>query len=95
MKEDPWKEKLRGLIGDFVKKEEGIKEVYLFVSCLWGGAGVASDFDLAVKGEEKSIRRLAEFLEESTFPFEVDVVGWEELPEGLREKIQKEGERWL
>ncbi len=96
LREDPWNKKLQELIRNFIdKKGQGLEEIYFFGSRLWGGAGYASDFDLAVKGEGGVIRRLAEYLEESTFPFEVDIVAWEELPEKLRRKIEREGEKWL
>jgi len=95
LREDPWKEKLHRLIQDFVAREGGIEAVYLFGSRAWGRAGYASDFDLAVKGEKRRIRELSEYLEESTFPFEVEVIPWNELPEDWREKIEREGERWI
>ena len=95
LREDPWKEKLRRLIREFVARKKGIEAVYLFGSRAWGRPGYASDFELAVKGESQCIRELSAYLEESTFPFEVEVAAWNELPEEWREKIEKEGERWI
>ncbi len=52
MKEEVWKGKLKILVKEFLENEgKGVEEIYLFGSRVWGGAGYASDFDLAVKGE--------------------------------------------
>ena len=55
----------------------------------------ASDFDLAVKGKKLFCAELKEFLEESSFPYEVDIVLWEELSKELQEKILSQGEKWI
>ncbi len=70
-------------------------EIFLFGSRAWGRPMRASDFDLVVKGQSQLASLLREFLEESTFPYEVDVVLWEELSDELRQKILTEGEKWI
>lgn len=94
--ERDWKERLRELLEEFMAHNEGrIREVYLFGSRAWGKPWRGSDFDLAVEGDRKTLGRLKEFLEESTFPFEVDVVPLSEVEEPLKQKILEKGEKWI
>ncbi|OAG27093.1 nucleotidyltransferase family protein [Thermodesulfatator autotrophicus] len=91
-----WTQKLRKLLNEFCEKNKVEEvEVYLFGSRAWGKPMRASDFDLVIKGPSYIISELREFLEESTFPYEVDVVWWEELSDELRKKILTQGEKWI
>ena len=94
--EKDWKERLRRLLEEFrAHHEGGIRKVYLFGSRVWGKPWRGSDFDLAVEGNPKTLMHLKEFLEESTFPFEVDVVSLSEVDKRLKCKILEKGERWI
>ena len=84
------------MVEEFLQRRKAKEvQVYLFGSRVWGKPSRISDFDLAVKGESLLCAELKEFLEESTFPYEVDVVPWEALSEELREEILSQGEKWI
>ena len=69
-------------------------EVLIFGSRVNGSARKVSDIDLAVRSDicnHAQIALFRELLEESTIPYTVDVVVWNEAVEELRKKIKAEG----
>ena len=77
-------------------RKENVK-LYLFGSWAKGLQRRTSDIDLAIDCEENRrdvIGRLREQLEESCFPYRVDVVDMREIGEGFAEKIRREGIVW-
>ena len=88
-------EALKGLLK---KLFEGKKvKVYLFGSRAKGKYSEFSDFDLAFLSKEdisKELTRLRYILEESNFPYKVDIVELQKA-DYLKDTILKEGKRWL
>ena len=88
-------EDLKNLIRELFKGKK--VEVYLFGSRAKGIHSEFSDFDLAFLSEEdisKELTLLKEILEESNFPYKVDLVDLKRSPY-LKEVVLKEGKRWL
>ncbi len=78
----------------YIKQNFGDKklEVILFGSRARGDYKYYSDIDLAIKGlEKKDILKIKDFVEESTVPYFVDIVRYEDAPLKLKENIDKEG----
>ena len=88
-------EDLREFIREFFKGKP--VKVYLFGSRARGSNRPYSDVDIAVDSEV-DIRRdlliLRELLEESSFPYKVDLIDLKGAPY-LRETVEREGIRWL
>lgn len=74
-------------------------EVYLFGSRADGSARMASDLDIAVLPlgplPVDALARLQEALEESTIPYEVDVVDLSRVVPSFRERVMREGRKWI
>lgn len=72
--------------------------VYLFGSSAAGTARRASDVDVAVEPDEVLppgvLARLREALEESTVPYDVDVVDLSLAGPDFRERVRREGILW-
>ena len=72
--------------------------VYLFGSQARGTAGMSSDIDIAIDGSAEDmpyrISCLRETLEESSFPWRVDVVDMHRTAANLRKGIEQEGILW-
>ena len=72
--------------------------VYLFGSQARGTAGMSSDIDIAIDCSDEDtayrISCLRETLEESSFPWRVDVVDMHRAAAGLRKRIEQEGILW-
>ena len=88
-------EELREFLREFFRGKR--VEIYLFGSRARGEARSGSDVDLAILSEEPLSRELAllrYILEESSLPYKVDLVELRLAPY-LREKVLKEGIRWL
>jgi predicted nucleotidyltransferase len=73
-------------------------KVWLFGSCARGDWVHSSDIDLAIEAEEPLpaglMADLTEALEESTIPYEVDVVDLAHADSKFRERVKKEGIPW-
>jgi uncharacterized protein len=73
--------------------------VYLFGSAAKGRMARSSDVDIAVETRVEPpagrLARLRERIAESTIPYQVDVVFLNEADAGLRERILREGARWI
>lgn len=87
-------------IRDFALKamEDEKANIYLFGSWARGSARHSSDVDIAVEGMvgdiSAKIAALREELEESTIPYQVDVVDMARASEVLCEEIRREGILW-
>lgn len=73
-------------------------QVYLFGSAATGQAGPGSDIDVAVLPLESLppglLSAIREQLEESTVPYNIDLVDLSRTDPHLRERVQKEGVLW-
>lgn len=89
-------ERIRKMVLDQMQQES--VNVYLFGSWARGTQRRGSDVDIAIKfqGENKpwKIAELREILEESTIPYNVDVVDMNNASEGILQEIQKDGIKW-
>ncbi len=74
-------------------------DVYLFGSWARGAQRPTSDSDVAIESAEPLPRALLasrrEALEESTIPNRVDVVDLAETDAAFRERVRREGIRWI
>ena len=74
-------------------------DVYLFGSWARGTQRPTSDIDVAVESAEPLPRALfaslREALEESTIPNRVDVVDLAETDAAFRDRVRREGIRWI
>ena len=72
---------------------------YLFGSCARGDALRSSDIDVAVDAAVALpiglLSRISEELEESTIPYEVEVVDLREVSASMRARVLKEGIEWM
>ncbi len=72
--------------------------VYLFGSHARGSARRASDIDVAIDASEPLppglLTRLRDELEESTIPYQVDVVDLRDVSPEFRKSVEREGLRW-
>jgi predicted nucleotidyltransferase len=72
--------------------------VYLFGSRARGTARASSDIDVAIEGIEPIpnwlFSEIRDALEESTVPFNVDVVNLNEVSPEFREAVMRDGIRW-
>ena len=88
-------EDLKRFLRDYFKNRK--VEIYLFGSRARGDFSNYSDVDIAILSEEdlsKEITLLKEILEESNFPYKVDIVDLKKAPY-LKEIVRKEGVKWL
>ncbi len=74
-------------------------EVYLFGSRATGTARASSDLDIGILPTgpvpADTLARLHETFEDSTIPYEVDVVDLSRVTPEFRERVQREGQRWV
>ena len=74
-------------------------DVYLFGSWASGTQRSTSDIDVAIESAERLPRHLLaslrEALEESTIPNRVDVVDLAETDTAFRDRVRREGIRWI
>jgi len=72
--------------------------VYLFGSAATGALRASSDIDVAIEAPEPLpaalLSRLREALEESTIPYEVDVVDLGTVDPEFRQRVKREGILW-
>jgi len=89
-------ERIRDVVLKAMKDENA--NIYLFGSWARGNARHSSDVDIAVEGMagdiSAKIAALREDLEESTIPYQVDVVDMSRASEVLCEEIRREGILW-
>lgn len=89
-------EKIRDIVLKHMENEQ--VDVYLFGSWARGSMRHSSDVDIAVDGRKTDISAkisvLREELEESTIPYQVDVVDMGHASEALCEEIRREGILW-
>lgn len=73
-------------------------KIYLFGSWARGSAAVSSDVDVAIdyggKADRRKLARLREALEESSIPYNVDVVDMNEASAELLAEIERDGIEW-
>jgi predicted nucleotidyltransferase len=73
--------------------------VWLFGSCARGDWATSSDIDVAIDAAEplpnSLLARLQDDLEESTIPFDVDIVDLRSAAPDLRSRVEREGIPWL
>ena len=72
--------------------------VYLYGSCARGDALRCSDIDVAVDPKKALppglVSRILETLEESTIPYDVEIVDLQEVSAAMRERVLGEGIAW-
>ena len=67
--------------------------VWAFGSRVKGNARATSDLDLVIfsePGQKSQVFALQEELEESSLPFKVDLLVWDEIPESFRTNIREQ-----
>jgi hypothetical protein len=73
-------------------------EVWLFGSCARGEIMQHSDIDIAILPRDELpegfFSKLAEAVEDSPIPYNVDLVDLRRAGAGLREEVRREGVRW-
>ena len=89
-------ERIKALVLQALQGEDA--SVFLFGSWARGEARRSSDVDVAIEyhgpSDRRKIARLREALEESTIPYEVDVVDMQEASAALVKEIRKDGIVW-
>ena len=87
---------LRGLV--FAALGERQAAVYLFGSHARGEVRHASDIDIAILPREELsptfFASLADKIEESTIPYDVDLVDLRDVSTGFRDKVIRTGIKW-
>ena len=88
--------RLQRLVLSLMREEPA--DIFLFGSWARGEQRQGSDVDLAVayRGPSNALKlaELREALEESTIPYNVDVVDMQQASDALRAQIRKDGIRW-
>ena len=88
--------RLQRLVLSLMREEPA--DIYLFGSWARGEQRQGSDVDLAVayRGPSNALKlaELREALEESTIPYNVDVVDMQQTSDALRAQIRKDGIKW-
>ena len=89
-------EELRRLVLDSLGEHDA--EVWLFGSCARGEVFRHSDIDVAIlpRGELPVgfFSELAESVEESSIPYDVDIVDLRSAAPGLIDEVRREGVKW-
>jgi predicted nucleotidyltransferase len=89
-------ERVRRIVLDALRGRPA--RVYLFGSSASGSARSSSDIDVAIEPLESLppgvLSSLREALEESTIPYDVDVVDISAAPPELRERVRQQGILW-
>ena len=90
---DKYTDQLKGHIVKFLKPTVN---VFLFGSCLTGDN--FADVDLGLSGagfDDKKVSLLKEELEESTFPYKVDIVNFNEVDKSFSDEVFSKKIKWL
>lgn len=89
-------ERLRRMVLDALGEHDAA--VWLFGSCARGDARQRSDIDIAIFPRDRLpvgfFSRLAEDIEESTIPYDVDVVDLRRADPAMIDEIRREGVKW-
>jgi predicted nucleotidyltransferase len=89
-------ERLRGMVLAALGGHDG--EVWLFGSCAHGEARQHSDIDIAILPLDQLpsgfFAELAADFEESTIPYDVDLVDLRRADPALVEEVRREGVKW-
>jgi predicted nucleotidyltransferase len=89
-------EKLRRIVLDALGEHRA--EVYLFGSHARGEVRHASDIDIGILPKDQLpdvfFANLADVIEESTIPYEVDLVDLRTVSSGFREQVFRSGIKW-
>ena len=89
-------EELRRLVLDALGEHDA--EVWLFGSCARGEVFRHSDIDVAIlpRGELPAgfFSELADSVEESSIPYDVDIVDLRSAAPGLIDEVRREGVKW-
>jgi hypothetical protein len=89
-------EKLRRIVLDALRGRDAA--VYLFGSHASGNVRHASDIDVAILPREEMpsafFADLADTIEESTIPYQVDLIDLREVGPALREAVLRTGIKW-
>lgn len=89
-------ERVRQLVLDAL--EDYRARVYLFGSCAEGAPRHSSDIDIAIEPLDdlpvSVLNKIRDKLEESTIPYEVDVIDMRGTDESFRKRIKEEGLLW-
>jgi uncharacterized protein len=87
---------LRRIVLDALGEHEA--EVWLFGSCARGDAMQHSDIDIAILPRDNLpsglLTELAADIEESSIPYDVDIVDLRHAAPGLAEEVRREGVKW-
>lgn len=89
---DPYLERILRILSDALRGVE--YRVYLFGSRATGRQRRGSDYDVAIEAQgemSSALSRAREALEESTIPFQVDVVNLADASGALRDRVRREG----
>ncbi|MBV9016713.1 MAG: nucleotidyltransferase domain-containing protein [Alphaproteobacteria bacterium] len=89
-------EKLRRIVLDALRQHDA--EVYLFGSHARGEVRHASDIDVGILPKSELpgafFANLADVIEESTIPYEVDLVDLRSVSSGFRDQVFRTGIKW-
>ena len=89
-------EELRGMVLGALGEHDAA--VWLFGSCARGEARQHSDIDIAILPRDALpdgfLADLASEIEESSIPYDVDLVDLRHAPPGLQEEVHREGVKW-
>jgi predicted nucleotidyltransferase len=82
----------RALLLQFLQQFLPNAGVWAFGSRVKGNARATSDLDLVIfssPGQKSQVFALQEALEESSLPFRVDLLVWDEIPEAFKANIRQ------
>lgn len=89
-------EELRRIVLDALRGHDAA--VYLFGSMATGDVRRASDIDVAILPRDEPppafLAELADRIEESTIPYDVDLLDLREVGPAFREKVIRSGVKW-
>ena len=94
--ENRYREQINSIFYDVLKDEK--VRIVLFGSRARNDAAAESDFDFALDAgkviERQVLSTLKEKFEESTLPFQVDIVDFRRVSKALHDQIKQSGEEW-
>jgi predicted nucleotidyltransferase len=81
---------VRGLCAELARSGV-LARAWLVGSAAWGGFGERSDLDVVVRGLDVARRAEVQALLADGGRAPVDLLRWEELPDGFRDRVAREG----